>query len=76
MNQSESAFQKQFHLTAREFEVIALCSEGLSNKLIARRLGVGTQTVKSHVSAAMVKLGVPNRAGAAAAFIRYARPSE
>ena len=49
-------------LTDREREVVALVAEGLSNEDIAARLIVSPATAKTHVSRAMVKLGVRDRA--------------
>jgi DNA-binding NarL/FixJ family response regulator len=49
-------------LTEREREVMALVGMGLSNDEIARRLVVSPLTAKTHVSRAMVKLGVRDRA--------------
>ncbi|MBB5935389.1 response regulator transcription factor [Streptomyces zagrosensis] len=49
-------------LTDREREVMALVGIGLSNEEIARRLVVSPLTAKTHVSRAMVKLGVRDRA--------------
>ncbi|CAN3983196.1 response regulator transcription factor [Kitasatospora purpeofusca] len=49
-------------LTDREREVLTLVGMGLSNDDIARRLVVSPLTAKTHVSRAMVKLGVRDRA--------------
>ena len=53
-------------LTTRELEVLELLGEGLRNSEIAARLVVSVKTVGNHVSAILRKLGVPNRAAAAA----------
>lgn len=48
-------------ITAREREVIEAIAEGLSNKEIATRLGITTDTVKSHVRSVMEKLTLHTR---------------
>src|SRR5262249_27193448 len=48
-------------LTDREIEVLELLAEGLSNKGIARRLGISDQTVKFHVASIAGKLGTHTR---------------
>jgi DNA-binding NarL/FixJ family response regulator len=51
-------------LTPREAEVLALLAEGLSNKGIAARLGVGDRTAKFHVESILAKLGAQSRSEA------------
>ncbi len=48
-------------LTPREQEVLELVSQGLSNKLIARRLMISEHTVKFHLSSLSAKLGASTR---------------
>jgi ATP/maltotriose-dependent transcriptional regulator MalT len=48
-------------LTARERDVLALISQGCSNKHIARALEISPETVKSHVKRIFLKLAVGTR---------------
>jgi DNA-binding NarL/FixJ family response regulator len=57
-------------LTAREKQVLELVAEGLSNKGIARRLGISDQTVKFHVASITGKLGAANRTDAVRLAVR------
>ena len=57
-------------LTAREVQVLELLAEGLPNKAIARRLGIGDQTVKFHVASLSGKLGAANRTDAVRRAVR------
>ena len=52
-------------LTPREREILGLIGEGLSNKAMARRLGISVHTVKFHLEALFTKLGryQPSRSG-------------
>ena len=59
------------HLTPREADVLRLVAEGLPNKVVARRLGIGEGTVKSHLNAAAAKLGAANRTDAALLAVRH-----
>lgn len=56
----------QIGLTQRESEVLGLLVTGMSNRAIARRLVLGDETVKSHMSSIFRKLGVNDRAAAVA----------
>lgn len=56
-------------LTSRELEVVALIEMGMSNKMIAKELSIGLQTVKNHVHNILEKLQLSRRTEAA----RYAR---
>ena len=55
-------------LTSREWEVLDLMSRRLSNAQIARELSVSPVTVRSHVSAVLRKLRVPDRDSAVHLF--------
>jgi DNA-binding NarL/FixJ family response regulator len=57
-------------LTAREQEVLQLVAGGLSNKLIAARLGISEHTAKFHVNSILGKLGAQSRAEAVAQAAR------
>lgn len=48
-------------LTNRQFEVLSLIAQGMSNKQIAYELGVSEATVKLHINAMLRSLGVNNR---------------
>lgn len=57
-------------LTGREREVLEWVAAGVSNKGIARRLGLSPNTVKFHIAALLDKLGAATRAEAVAAAAR------
>jgi DNA-binding CsgD family transcriptional regulator len=48
-------------LSPREAEILQILRDGLSNKMIARRLGISEATVKVHLKALMRKISVTNR---------------
>ena len=57
-------------LTPREYEVAALVARGCTDRDIARILGIGFGTVRTHITKAMAKSGCANRAELAAAVAR------
>ncbi len=65
-DQEESSLARHFGLTEREAEVLALLAEGLTNRQIGEELFITDKTASAHVSRILMKLGVANRAGAAA----------
>jgi DNA-binding NarL/FixJ family response regulator len=62
---SDTAARGDADLTARELEVLGLVRAGLSNKQIARRLGITERTVKAHLTSTFQRIGVVDRTQAA-----------
>ena len=57
-------------LSGREQQILALLADGLINKQIAARLGISTNTVKTHLELLFEKLGVATRAEAVATAVK------
>jgi two-component system, NarL family, response regulator LiaR len=57
-------------LSERETDVLRLVAAGRANKEIARDLGIGEKTVKTHVSSILAKLGLMSRTQAALHAVR------
>jgi DNA-binding NarL/FixJ family response regulator len=57
-------------LTQRQRQIVRLMADGLSNKEIARRLSLGTSTVKNHVHEILDRLQVSSRTQVAASMHR------
>lgn len=57
-------------LTERQAAVLRLAAEGLTNREIAARLGIGLGSVQTHVQRILDKLGASNRAQASAIWAR------
>jgi FixJ family two-component response regulator len=56
-------------LSTREREVVALMAQALTNKAIARRLGISPRTVEIHRNNALTKLGVGHSIAAVTMFL-------
>jgi DNA-binding NarL/FixJ family response regulator len=52
---------EEYHITEREFAVIRLISQGLTNKEIASQLGISANTVNNHVANIYGKTQVRSR---------------
>ena len=61
---------KSVPLTPRQREILRLIAAGLENKQIARRLGIGVHTVKTHVSRVLTKLEASSRTEAVVIALR------
>jgi DNA-binding NarL/FixJ family response regulator len=62
---SAAARERVAALSPRERQVLSLIGQGLTNALIADRLGLAASTVKTHVDAVRARLGVRTRVQAA-----------
>jgi DNA-binding NarL/FixJ family response regulator len=69
-NSAQAILQRAFALTARESEVLLWISRGKPNRDIGEILNISPRTVNKHLEQIFVKLGVENRAAAAAAAVR------
>ena len=58
------------HLTPRELAVLRLVSAGAQFREVAEELGLGEETVRSHLKKAQSKLGARNRTQAVAEALR------
>jgi DNA-binding NarL/FixJ family response regulator len=58
-------------LTPQELAVLALVAEGMTNRQIAVKLYLGEGTVRNYVSSVLTKIGVSNRAEAAAYAVKH-----
>lgn len=59
-------------LSNRERQVLHLIAQDLTDREIARRLGISERTIRAHISRIFLKLGVASRVGAAVLFTEWA----
>jgi DNA-binding NarL/FixJ family response regulator len=68
-----AAAQPDFALSERQREVLELMTRGLTNRDIARVLGISAATVKVHVAAILDGLGASNRTEAVMVWYERSR---
>ncbi len=68
--QESKPAHRPYLLTAREMQALPLLVDGLSNRQIARRLGVSENGAKRHVANVLAKLNCSNRTLAVALVLR------
>ena len=60
---------RRFHVSKRQGQILALVAEGLSDKEIARNLGLSAATVKTYLNRVYRTNGLRNRTQAAATYL-------
>lgn len=69
-----SGIEKQ-GLSPRELEILAMLSEGITNKEIALRLGISSETVRTHLGHIYEKLHVQGRTEAVTKYLKGSVPN-
>ena len=70
--QKEKAFpREEYGLTDREYQLISLVAEGLSNREIASRMFLGEGTVRNYLSSLLEKLSLRDRTQLAVFFYQH-----
>jgi DNA-binding CsgD family transcriptional regulator len=67
--QRTNAEDRSFQLSPRQEAIVRLIALGLSDKLIARRLGVSRYTVRTHLDRVFAKLAIHTRTELLAAWL-------
>jgi DNA-binding NarL/FixJ family response regulator len=70
-NEREAMSRVSDDLTPRERDVLQAIADGLNDKDIAARLGIGQATVRSHVERLLAKLGAESRLQALVMALRH-----
>lgn len=65
-----TAAREERFLTAREYEVLEHVADGATNRVIAQRLSLSEDTVKTHVRSVLRKLRVSSRGAAVALYLQ------
>ncbi|RAI44501.1 hypothetical protein CH341_08830 [Rhodoplanes roseus] len=67
---------RQPPLSKRQWQVLSLMTNGMTNVEIARQLGLSPNTVKIHVSGILARLGLPSRTQAVHWALTQGRPEK
>lgn len=67
------AIREERFLTAREYEVLEHVADGATNRVIAERLSVSEDTVKTHMRGVLRKLRVTSRGAAVARYLAISK---
>ena len=70
IKEGKSKKPSDFNLSPREFEVLALIAEGLSNKEIAEKLFLGEGTVRNYITNILEKLELRDRTQLAIFYLK------
>jgi DNA-binding CsgD family transcriptional regulator len=76
MMHHEPGDERQPPLSKRQWQVLSLMTNGLTNVEIARQLGLSPNTVKIHVSGILARLGLPSRTQAVHWALTQGRPDK
>ncbi|MGB7299926.1 MAG: response regulator transcription factor [Burkholderiaceae bacterium] len=68
---SDDRVRDRLNLTPRQFEVLQLLVSGMTNKRIARKMGLSDNTIKAHVGAVLRSLDASNRTEAVVMASRH-----
>jgi DNA-binding CsgD family transcriptional regulator len=61
MNQDSGRFRHRYGLTVRQYQIIELMIDGLTNQEMSDKLGVSKRTIETHIQSIYNKLSVNNR---------------
>ncbi|MGH9487162.1 MAG: helix-turn-helix transcriptional regulator [Terriglobales bacterium] len=73
---TRQALVRQFHLSAREIDIIGECLQGKKNRQIAQDLHIGISTVKRHLESAYRKMGISSSRSLPVAILNVLRALE
>lgn len=72
-NHTRQALARQFHLSAREIDIVSECLQGKKNRQIAQDLHIGISTVKRHLESAYRKMGISSSRSLPLSILQVAR---